>query len=788
MMKLSTQSKKKISRLFQNLSKMTGLSAMFMDVDAKLIASSAQHLVCADFHQAYERSNTQCHENLQKHCRETLLDTDGMLAVCPMGIGYAVKNVYLNQEKVGCVFGGPFFLTAPKRTFFIKQAEEYGYNQEKYLEKIMEISVVDKERALSHLRMIHRLISFAISVEKVKKDQIEEEKELIENNQELEGAYQQLVASEEELRSRYDELKEKEREIIETEDRYKKAVEASQDGVWDWHIPSGNNYISDRYSEMLGYDPRKSERTFQFFKSLVHPEDMKKVEETLEGFLRGDYIQKDYLFRMRAADGAYRWIQTRGKVFEWDREGRPVRIVGTQRDITESRRLEKKLKDSQRRTEMAINASGNGWWDTDLKTKEVTVSDITKNLWGIEQNHLSVEAWQNLIHPEDREKALREEAQKLKAQKSFVQQYRILRPDGSIRWVLDRGRAVAYDEKGNTTRVSGMISDITEKIEKDQRYKRHQEELEALFNYSPDALVYTEFEDGKNIIKMINRHFEEMFGYSEEEACGNDLDRLVVPAKTYHEGLNISKMPLHNEYYEGKVERITKEGVLVPAVLRVGPAIVDGKVVGAQGSYTDISKLLLTEKKLRKTLRDAVDGLSRISEKRDLYTADHQKKVASLAVAIAKQIGWQEHQIEGLRTAALLHDIGKMMIPTDILSKPSRLTNLEFEYIKTHPQNAFEILKNIEFDWPVAKIVLQHHERCDGSGYPQGLEKDCILPEARILIVADVVEAISSHRPYRPALGIEVALEEITNFKGSWYDEEVVEACLFLFRKRSFSF
>ena len=175
-------------------------------------------------------------------------------------------------------------------------------------------------------------------------------------------------------------------------------------------------------------------------------------------------------------------------------------------------------------------------------------------------------------------------------------------------------------------------------------------------------------------------------------------------------------------------------------------------------------------------------------ETRDPYTAGHQRRVADLARAIAKERGFPRDKITGIRMAGVLHDIGKIAIPSGILSKPGRLNGTESDLIKNHSKVGYDILKPIKFPWPVAKIVLQHHERMDGSGYPQGLSGEDILPEARILGVADVVEAMASHRPYRPAFGINKALEEISNNRGKLYDAEVVDACLKLFKDKGFKF
>jgi len=191
---------------------------------------------------------------------------------------------------------------------------------------------------------------------------------------------------------------------------------------------------------------------------------------------------------------------------------------------------------------------------------------------------------------------------------------------------------------------------------------------------------------------------------------------------------------------------------------------------------------------LQDSLEDTMRAIAAIVEMRDPYTAGHQVRVADLAAAIAKQIGLSEEQAHVIHLAGTVHDLGKINVPAEILSKPGKLTDLEFGLIKVHPQAGYDILKGIDFPWPIAQMVLQHHERLDGSGYPQGLKGDAILLEARILAVADVVEAISAHRPYRPGLGIDVAMEEITKNREIFYDPQAVDACVALFREQGYSF
>jgi HD-GYP domain-containing protein (c-di-GMP phosphodiesterase class II) len=199
-------------------------------------------------------------------------------------------------------------------------------------------------------------------------------------------------------------------------------------------------------------------------------------------------------------------------------------------------------------------------------------------------------------------------------------------------------------------------------------------------------------------------------------------------------------------------------------------------------------KLQRSYAKLQKNLDETVHAMSLTAEKRDPYTAGHQKRTTELALALAGEMGLSEHQIKGVQMAGLIHDMGKISIPAEILSKPGKLNEVEIQLVRRHPQAAFEILKKIDFPWPVDLIVLQHHEKMDCSGYPQGLAGEEILLEARILCVADVVESIDSHRPYRPGLGIDKALEEISKNRGILYDPDVVDACLRLFKEKNFQY
>jgi putative nucleotidyltransferase with HDIG domain len=221
----------------------------------------------------------------------------------------------------------------------------------------------------------------------------------------------------------------------------------------------------------------------------------------------------------------------------------------------------------------------------------------------------------------------------------------------------------------------------------------------------------------------------------------------------------------------------------------------EGRAPMAGSVSIDVSPLIeaqaearQTAERLRQTLDGTVLAMSHVVETRDPYTAGHERRVAELVVAIGAEMGLSGEDLEGVRVAALIHDIGKIAVPAEILTRPGRLSKDEFRLIMQHPEAGHDIVAGIDFGRPVAEMILQHHERLDGSGYPAGLSGDEIMPAARILAAADVVEAMASHRPYRPSMGVPAALDEIRSGAGTRYDADVSAACLAVFEQRGFAF
>ncbi len=324
--------------------------------------------------------------------------------------------------------------------------------------------------------------------------------------------------------------------------------------------------------------------------------------------------------------------------------------------------------------------------------------------------------------------------------------------------------------------------------------------LEKLFEEIPDAVVLEN--PYSSVIQRINAGFTRIFGFTADEAKGKTLNDLVVPEDRLEEGREYDAKGAMGENLFAETVRQRKDGTLVDVIMSAVPVYVEKRLVAIYTIYRDVTELKNVERDLvtsrnaarenyrnmERTWEQTVSVLSAVAESRDPYTAGHQRRVAELSVAIARELMFREEKVKAIDLAAQLHDIGKINVPTEILSKPGVLGELEMDIIRTHPRTGYEILKDIDLPWDLAEIILQHHERPDGSGYPRGLKGESILSEARIIAVADVVEAMSFHRPYRPARGIELALAEIESHSGTLYDRAAVRACLSLFREKGFSF
>ncbi len=358
--------------------------------------------------------------------------------------------------------------------------------------------------------------------------------------------------------------------------------------------------------------------------------------------------------------------------------------------------------------------------------------------------------------------------------------------EGATRWLRQRSSPEPGAD-GRIARVAGTFQEITER-------KRAQEELlaaEARYRGLVEnslAGIYV-LQDERFV--YANPRFAEILGY-DSPAELQATDPLATAPESEHRMMRDNRERLlsggaRSFHYKRRALRKDGREIVMDVTGALSghegrPAII--------GTVIDVSETARAEAEVRRHLdqleaaiMSTVEMATMMGEMRDPYTAGHQRRVAAIAVAIGERMGLDADRREGLRVAGYLHDIGKITIPAEILSKPGRLSPIEYSLVKNHSQASHDILRNVDFPWPVAEIALQHHERMDGSGYPRGLTGADILPEARILAVADVVEAMSTHRPYRASLGVDKALDEIERGRGVAYDEAVVDACLHLFRK-----
>ncbi|MGM0760800.1 MAG: HD domain-containing phosphohydrolase [Thermodesulfobacteriota bacterium] len=331
------------------------------------------------------------------------------------------------------------------------------------------------------------------------------------------------------------------------------------------------------------------------------------------------------------------------------------------------------------------------------------------------------------------------------------------------------------------------VAELNERKRAEQDLRTSEEKYKTLIHTSPDAIALV---DDAGRLVTVNPAMARRLGLDNQEPEGMRLQDFFSPNEA---DVLLSKgwealeqdQPIFVEQENG--DSIFQNYLVSIPSSGIGNffQMITRDVSGIRKVQKDLEKAL---GKLDKAVHGTFQALSSTLEHRDAYTAGHQRRVAGLARAVALEMGLDEERIQGLYFAGLIHDLGKVCIPAELLTKPTRLTDIEFALIKEHARIGYNVLKDIEFPWPIADMVRQHHERIDGSGYPQGLTAEHVLFRSKILAVADVLEAMSFRRPYRPALGLEAALKEIEQNKGRLYDQEVVEVSVMLFRKKKFSF
>ncbi len=498
-------------------------------------------------------------------------------------------------------------------------------------------------------------------------------------------------------------------------------------------------------------------------------------------------------------DGTTLWSDNKFSVIR-DEDSNPVSILGEARDISERRRAEEALRESETQYRMLAEHTADTVWLMDRDFKITYVSPTVQKLRGFTPQEILEMALEKQLTPDSLKLAYElffEELPKVDADSSYNPIYTLelefSRKDGTTVWTESKF-SIIRDGSGKAVSLLSEARDITERREAGRRIRESEILYRSLIETSPDAIGLM---DINGTIMMYNKQALEVFGFElTDDLRGKNIIDMVSP-EYYKESIkNAEKLQKSEIIRNWEVTSHKKDGRLF--WVEISTSMIfdeEGKPKSIMAVFKDISERKLSEEKLaksyaslKKTFNDAVNTMVKIVEMRDPYTAGHQHKVADLASAIAREMKFEDTRIEQLTMAAVIHDIGKMYVPSDILSKPGKLTDMEFRLVKTHSQCGYDIVKGMDFPYPVAEAILQHHERLDGSGYPNQLKGEDMLLEAKILAVADVIEAMFSHRPYRPALGIEKALDEISKNKGRLYDPGVVDACLAIFNSGKFEF
>ena len=620
-----------------------------------------------------------------------------------------------------------------------------------------------------------------------------------------------------------------------SEMQYRRLFEAAQDGILI--LDAGTGKILDANPvilELLSYriDECKGKMPWEIgvFK------DIEASKEAFGELQSTGYIRYEVL-PLETNDGRRIDVELISNLYA---VGERKVIQCSIRDITERRRAEAELKESEERFRAIFDHAREGI--VVMSIDEHTVEFANKSMEQMlgygpgELNGLSLPQ----LHPPDAlpQVALQYESDARSGQ-SNVQDIPMQTKDGRLLYADLSGSAV---DIGGQRYMLGMFRDTTERRASELSLRQANRALQTLSagnlalvratnedellqavtsvivehgGYAQAVVDYAEDDPGKSITPKV------WSGYESDRCCAEhlswaDTEQGQFPiAKAIRTGKtqvchDIASDPAFKPWRDSAVQRGYVSNIALPMsdgkrtfgglsiYSSEANAFNDEEVGLLEELANDLAYGIVTLRTrkeheqhaviLRQSLEQSIQTIAATVEARDPYTAGHQRRVGELATAIAREMGMPEDRINGIHLAAIIHDLGKIRVPAEILSKPGKLTDIEYMLIKEHPQDGYDILKDVKFPWPIADMILQHHERMDGSGYPQGLDGEQILLESRILAVADVVEAMSSHRPYRASLGIESALGEIKRGRGSAYDPAVVDACLELFGEKEFAF
>ncbi len=528
------------------------------------------------------------------------------------------------------------------------------------------------------------------------------------------------------------------------------------------------------------------------FTTLLSEDQLPKALAVIDEIIHNGYQKHLSEYKLTRKDGSYIWVEAEATLLY--QAGEPYAVQGIARDITERTKAEEALKKSEAKYRTLVEQSLQGIVIVQ-DFRIVFANKAFAEIYGYSiEKLLSLppEKVRLLVHPEDQLLVWGGFKERLQGKPITPHyEYRGIRKDGSLCWLDMFANLVTFRGK---PAVQAAVKDITEHRQMKEAHRESEQKYKTLAD-NINVGIYRNTVGPKGQFIEANPAIVKMFGYvSKDEFLStnvSDLYQNPEDRKMFNE-----KMLKCGFVKDEDLRLKKKDGTpFFGSVSAVAVKNENGEVTHYDGIIEDTTQhkkaeeqLQQTLEKLQRTISNTLEAMAKILESKDPYTAGHQKRVAQLVLAVAMAMKLPEEQTEGIHVAALIHDIGKIYVPAEILSRPAKLTASEFALIKCHPKLGHDILRTIEFRYPIADIILQHHERMDGSGYPNGLKNEEICLDAKILAVADVIEAMSAHRPYRPARSLETTLEEMSRNKGILYDSKIVDVCLKLFNEKGFQF
>lgn len=569
------------------------------------------------------------------------------------------------------------------------------------------------------------------------------------------------------------------------EQRFRAVAEQSSDLIILINREGHITYENPAVEKYLGF--RAEARVGASIFDHVHPDDLKLIADASKTLWRSIAapVQRS---EIRICDKNGNWRTFEFVESKLERDNVIESVIINLRDITERKQAEKSLKEAELKFRTIFNSASDGILIAQPGDRKFS---ITNEKMCVMLGYTKEELLQMGvadIHPEESVPYVIDQFEKLLRKEILIaQDIPFMRKDKTVFFADVGASQITLDGKKC---IIGMFRDVTERKRAEDMLRDREQQISLIVNNIASRVSRL---DRNFRYIFVNREFERVYHIPPEKMLGHTIAE-VFGDELFQSWLPYARRALDGELVTFESQAKNQAGETVHGLSKfIADFSPEGTVRGLFFVTIDITELKQAEEKLERTLeslRKAFDATVQVMvsaiEASDPYTAGHQVRSAALASAITLEMGLPQEKIDAIRMAGSIHDIGKMSIPSQILTKPTRLTNVEFSLIKEHPHSGYEMLKDVESPWPLAQIVYQHHERMNGSGYPRNLKGDEILMEARIMAVADVVESMASHRPYRPALGIGAALEEIEKNKGTLYDSAVADACLRLFRGKGY--